>query len=138
MAERGESFTCTERKGSFLKAALPFFSLALIETAVAALVIVLLTHGTLRLGLLAIWGAILPVLAGFLTRTLRTRHQLTSTHLHLHFGPARVELPREEIVAARPARIPLGLVQPLRAEVEPRRHRLVAAENAAAEEEGSG
>jgi len=127
MADQGQTFTYTGRKGRFWKAALPFFSLALIESAVAALVIVLLAHGTLRIALLAAWGAILPWMAWFLTRPLRTRHRLTPTHLNLRFGPTRLDLPRGEIAAARPVKVPLGLVRPLRAEVEPRRHRLVAA-----------
>ena len=127
MADRGRIWTYTERKGRFLLAALPFFSLALIETAVMALVLGLFAHGSRRIVLLAACGALLPVLAWFLSGSLRTRHRLTSTHLDLRFGPARVELPLAEIVAARPVRIPLSLVQPLRAEVEPRRQRLVMA-----------
>ncbi len=127
MADQGQTFTYTGRKGRFWRAALPFLSLALIETAVAALVVVLLAHGTLRIVLLTVWGAILPGMAWFLTGPLRTHHRLTPTHLSLRFGPTRLDLPRGEIAAVRPVEVPLGLVQPLRAEVEPRKHRLVAA-----------
>ncbi|HEV7519324.1 MAG TPA: ATP-binding cassette domain-containing protein [Thermoanaerobaculia bacterium] len=127
MADTGQTFTYTARKGRFWTAALPFLSLALIETGVAALVIVLLAHGTLRIALLAGWGAIFPLMAWLLTRPLRTRHRLTSTHLTLRFGPTRLEIPLGEIATARPVRMPLGMVQPLRAEVEPRKRRLVAA-----------
>jgi ABC-2 type transport system ATP-binding protein len=127
MSDRGQTFTYTGRKGHFLKAALPFLSLALLETAVAALVIFLLAHGTLRAVLLTAWGAILPLMAWLLSRPLRTRHRLTPTHLSLRFGPTRLDLPLGEIAAARPVRMPLGLVQPLRAEVLPRKQRLVAA-----------
>jgi hypothetical protein len=60
MADHGQIFTYTERKASFWKAALPFLSLALIETGVAALVIVLLAHGALRIVLLSVWGGSSP------------------------------------------------------------------------------
>jgi ABC-2 type transport system ATP-binding protein len=127
MADQGQIFTYTGRKGRFLTAALPFLALALIETSVAALLIVLLAHGTLRIALLAAWGAIPLLLAWFLTQPLRTRHELTADRLMLRFGPLRLDLPRGEIAAARPVRVALSLVQPIRAEVEPRKRRLVAA-----------
>ncbi|HZF10711.1 MAG TPA: ABC transporter ATP-binding protein [Thermoanaerobaculia bacterium] len=127
MADTRKTFSYTSRKGRFLVAALPFLALALVETGVAILVIALFAHGTLRTVLLAGWGALPVVLIGFLTRSLRTRHELTENHLALRFGPTRLDLDRNEIVAARPVSVPLTLVQPLRAEVEPRKRRLVAA-----------
>src|SRR5947209_2267167 len=127
MADTRQTFSYTSRKGRFLVAALPFLAFALVETGVAILVIALFSHGTLRIAMLAGWGAIPVVLVGFLTRSLRTRHGLTANHLVLRFGSTRLDLPRGEIVAAQPVSVPLTLVQPLRAEVEPRKRRLVAA-----------
>src|SRR5436853_5560490 len=75
MADKGPIFTSTGRKGRSLRAILPLLALALIETAVAALAITLLTHGTLRVVLLAAWGAIPLLLAWLVTRRLRTRHE---------------------------------------------------------------
>src|SRR5262249_49384762 len=73
------------------------------------------------------WGALPLVLAGFLARPLWTRHELSANRLALRFGATRLDLTRGEIVAARAVSVPLTLVQPLRAEVEARRRRLVAA-----------
>src|SRR3978361_1191834 len=89
MPDQGQTFTYTGRKGRFSKAALPFFSRALIETAVAALVLFLLPHGTLRIVLITAWGAILPLMAWLLTRPLRTHHRLTATPLSPRFGATR-------------------------------------------------
>lgn len=75
MADQGRIFTSTGRKGRSLQTTLTLLALALVETAVVALVIALLTHGTLRVVLLAAWGTIPLLLVWLLIRRLRTRHE---------------------------------------------------------------
>jgi ABC-type multidrug transport system ATPase subunit len=122
-------FTYTARRGAYLGTVSAFASLILLESGVLALLIgALVPNGLLRLALLgALAGLVLYLIFGVLLAPFWTRHRLTATHLELRYGRDTISLPRAAIVAAQPAHERLHILQPLRAQHEPHKQRIVAA-----------
>ena len=67
-----------------------------------------------------------------ISRPLWTKHHLTATHLELHYGPLRLDIPREAILSAKATREQLTMFQPMKAQVDTKKRQL----NAAFSEEG--
>lgn len=130
MKESATPFTYTAQRSAYLGAISPFIFLTLIEGGAYVLIITLVVQNILLKFVLlgALIGLVLFMLFGRLLPPIWTKHWLTKTHLYLHYGlTLKVAIPRTELVAAQPVRERLMMVQPLQAQYEANKHRIVAA-----------
>jgi len=103
-------------------------ALFVVEGAVIDVLIVILVHATpVRAVLLGtIFLLHVLVLAAIFLPPLLTCHHLSATDLSLRYGYDRLVIPRAALVAARPAREPVDLLGPVRAQTQGDRGRIVA------------
>jgi ABC-2 type transport system ATP-binding protein len=124
-----QTFTYTARRRAYFSAAMPFLAIVALESPLTVLLILVFARAPLvRLLLLGAYaGLLLFLVFGVLLSALWTKHRLTPTHLALRYGLDRIEVPRSAIVAARATHEQLDALQLLRAQLDARRHRIVAA-----------
>ncbi|HVR08907.1 MAG TPA: ABC transporter ATP-binding protein [Thermoanaerobaculia bacterium] len=126
-AQSTTQFSYTGRPGSYLRAILPWLLMVLLEGGFGLFVILLVVDSPrLRPVLVAAWcAALLYPILGVLTRPFWTQHRLRGSLLELRYGADRLDVPRQFIVAAQPARERLSHQRP-RLDYDPRRQRVTA------------
>jgi ABC-2 type transport system ATP-binding protein len=122
-------FTYQAHKRSYLNAVTAWLMLVGIEGSILIALITLLIHLLwLKLLLLCALVVLLYLLIfRILLSALWTKHRLTATHLILHYGLGRIEVPRDAIKSARPVYERLQGQQPLRGTLDTRKQRITMA-----------
>jgi ABC-2 type transport system ATP-binding protein len=121
-----QMFTYQAHKRSYLNAVTVWLVLVGIEGSILIALIALLIH-LLWLKLLFLLALVLflyLLIFRIILSALWTKHCLTATHLILHYGLGRIEVPRDAIKSARPAHERLQGQQPLRGTLDTRRQRI--------------
>jgi ABC-2 type transport system ATP-binding protein len=129
MQQPVRTFSYTARRGPYLAVAGTLGFLLLAEGSIIALIILIFAHThLLKLILLSALAAFyLFFISGLLLAPLWTRHRLSTTHLHLHYGLAlNVAIPRSALASAQAVHERLTAFQPLSARYEAKRRRIVA------------
>lgn len=124
-----QTFSYTAQRAAFLTLVATFGLAFCIEGALYMLLIVVLIQNlTLKLGLLGLFGVLMCFLVfGVMLDPLRTRHELTSTHLRLHYGRRlNVSIARTAIGSARPVHERPNPMQVGSASYQGQRQRIVA------------
>lgn len=129
MKEPAHVFTYTARRGAYLTSVCTLAFLFLTDVGLLVFLVFLFIHtNVLKLVLLALVAVLYFLLIGLWLLPLWTKHQLTETHLSLHYGLAlKVNIPRTAIAAAQPARERLTMLEPLAAGYDAKKGRIVAA-----------
>lgn len=128
MQEATKTFTYTAQRGSYLTVVGTLGFMMLVESSFAVLLIIIFVHNILfKFALLGAYICFLLYLFSWLLAPLWTKHRLTATHLHLHYGLAfNVSILRSSIVSAQSVRERVTAFESATARYDAKKHRIVA------------
>jgi ABC-type multidrug transport system ATPase subunit len=129
MQEAEKTFTYTAQRRAYLSFVGSFGFMLLAESSVFVLLISIFVHNNLlKFGLLSAYACFLLYL--FFARLLAplwTKHRLTLTFLHLHYGHGfKVSIPCTSISSALPVRERLTMFEPASARYDATKQRIIA------------
>ena len=128
MSSKGERYSYTAQRDSFLTVVLALLFLLLVETGLWVLLVGALVHNdgvrlALHLGMAALTVASLALLLA----PVFTAHHLSATHLTLRYGMFTARLPRSAIASADPARHAVDAFQSLAPRFDAKERRVMIA-----------
>jgi ABC-type multidrug transport system ATPase subunit len=129
MQEVEKTFTYTAQRRAYLSFIGTFAFMLLAESSVVVLLISIFIHNNLlKFGLLSAYACFLLYLFfARLLATLWTKHRLTLTSLHLHYGHGfKVSIPRASISSAQPVRERLTMFEPASARYDAKKQCIIA------------
>jgi ABC-2 type transport system ATP-binding protein len=120
------TFTYTAEHRTYITSVSVLVSLFLLEGSLLILLLFLFIHNSLlKFVIPGIVAALYLLLIAVLLAPMWTRHRLSATHLHLHYGLGlNIKIPRAAIISAQPAHEKLAIFEPLRARFDAKKARL--------------
>jgi ABC-2 type transport system ATP-binding protein len=120
------TFTYTAQRGAYITSVSVLVSLCLLEGSLLILLLFLFIHNSLlKFAIPGIVAALYLLFIGVLLAPIWTRHRLSATHLHLHYGHGlNVKIPRAAFISAQPVHQKLAMFEPLRARYDAKKARL--------------